>query len=116
MRRVMFNYLAWPLVGLGCLVAAACLTGVWYINKLEADLGRAIQHDVKRLQAAEEMQIALRQLRFHSLLYAAERTGARHDDLLSDEAEFEAARASFRREAAADEDADLAERIGRDYD
>jgi signal transduction histidine kinase len=116
MKRVMFFYMAWPLVALGCLLAGACLTGVWYINKLEADLGRAIQHDVKHLQAAEQMQIWLRQLRFHSLLYAAQRSTARRREVLDDEKGFETALVNFRKGTDSAEDADLAEKISLDYE
>ncbi len=115
MKPAMFAYLAWPLVGLGFLLAAACLTGVWYINKLETDLGHAVQHDAKRLQAAEEMQIWLRQLRFHSVLYMAQRIDARRAKVLADEAGFEAALAEFRKGADLEEDTDLADTIARDY-
>ena len=116
MKRVMFIYLAWPLVGLGFLLALACLAGVFYINKLEADLGRAVQYDVKRLQAAEDMQIWLRQLRFHSLLYAAQPTDDRYADVLFDEAGFEKSLANFRERAHAEHDADLVEQISQDYE
>lgn len=116
MKHITFVYLAWPLVGLGLLLAGACLAGVWYINKLEADVGRAVQDDFKRLHAAEEMQIWLRQLRFHSLLFAAQRSKSRHKDVKQDEAEFEAALANFRKVSGSEEDADLADRIATDYE
>lgn len=124
MNRVMFVYLAWPLVGLGSLVAASCLAGVWYINKLEANLGRTVQHDVKRQQVAEELQILLRQLRFHALVYAADqankssspaRIKERRDEVLLDEAGFEAAFEAFAREANSADDKDLTDWITSAY-
>ena len=116
MKQVLFFYLAWPLVALGFLLVAACLTGVWYINKLDTDLGRAVTHDVRHLQAAEEMQIWLRQLRFHSLLYAAQKTRARHEEVLVDEKGFEAALDEFRKGTDSEEDTDLADKIAEGYD
>jgi len=115
MKRLLFPYVAWPLVGLGILLAVACLAGVWYINKVEADLGRAVRYDVRRLQAAEEMQVWLRQLRFHSTLYAADSTASRRQEVLADERGFASALDKFRRGPVNEEDADLAERIARDY-
>src|SRR5258707_4001064 len=116
MKQVQVVHLAWPLVSVGFLLAAACLAGVWYINKLETDLGRAVQRDVRRMQIAEDMQLILRQLRFHAVLDAAERSVARHDLVLKDEAAFEAALWTFRSEAHSAEDIDLADQISGDYE
>jgi two-component system, NtrC family, sensor histidine kinase HydH len=116
MKRIMHVYLAWPMVALGALLAAACLAGVWYINKLEADLGRAVQYDVKRLQAAEEMQIWLRQLRFHSILYAAQPNDDRRNEVVKDEEGFASALADFRKAAESQDDAKDANKISVDYE
>ena len=115
MKRVIFPYLAWPMVGLGILLMIACLSGVWYINKLEADWGRAVQFDVKRLQAAEEMQIWLRQLRFHSILCAADPTEERRAEVRKDEAGFGEALANFRKGSDSPKDVEVADRIDGEY-
>src|SRR4051812_4570661 len=84
MRQFLFAHFAWPFVGLGGLVAAACLASTWYINRLQSDLGRAVRHDVVRMEAADELQLRLRHLRFHSVMAAADPSDARRQ-LLSEE-------------------------------
>ncbi|MFO0844353.1 MAG: sigma 54-interacting transcriptional regulator [Gemmataceae bacterium] len=77
MRQFLFSRFSGQLVGLGGLVAVACLAGSWYINRLQAELARAVRQDAAGMEAADELQLQLRHLRVHSLVLVAEPTEAR---------------------------------------
>jgi signal transduction histidine kinase len=114
MRPYHLNF-AWPMVAIGGLLAAACLVSIWYINRLQTDLATAVRHDAARMQAAEVLQIRLRQLRFHSLMFAAEPSDRRRADVATDRGAVEAALAAARAECVAEEDLQLLDVIGRGY-
>src|SRR5690349_7043253 len=115
MKRYLLDRHAWPFVALGGLVAAACLASTWYINRLQADLARAVRSDASKMEAADEFQVQLRHLRFHTVVYAAQPSGARRAVVLNDTAQAEAALATIRRDITPD-DAELLAAIERDYD
>ncbi|QJX00638.1 sensor histidine kinase [Frigoriglobus tundricola] len=93
-----------PYMTLGGFVAIACLTSTWYINRLQADLARAVRHDAARMRAAGELQIRLRQLRFHSLMVAADPSGSRKRVMADDRELVLAALEDVRRECDAGDD------------
>ena len=80
-----------PTVLIGLLLSGCCLLGIWSINRLQADRAIILSKDVRTLQAAEEMVVCLRQLRFHSFLYLMDRTKARAASLNADHHRFEQA-------------------------
>jgi two-component system, NtrC family, sensor histidine kinase HydH len=84
MAQPQFSRYAGPFVALGGLVALAGLASTWYINRLQTDLARTVRQDAARLEAAEVLQIYFRQLRFHSLMVAAD-PGALRQALLDDD-------------------------------
>ena len=63
------------LVGLAFL--ATCLIGVWSINRLQLNRADLLTRNVRSLQAAQEMEVRLRQLSSHSLLYIMDPTQTR---------------------------------------
>lgn len=115
MSQFLFGRYAGPLVALGGLVAVACLASIWYINRLQSELAGAVRHDAARLAAAQELQIRLRQLRFHSLMAAAEPTAARQKLVDDDRRLVAAALATARRESGAEDDLQLLGTVERDY-
>ncbi len=116
MGRYRFAGYAWPLVGLGGLIAATGLVSTWAINRVQSDLARAIRHDVARLEAAQELQLRLRQLRLHAVLAAADPSPGRRREVADDRRLVEAALAAARREADAPDDHRLLDTIARGYD
>ena len=112
--RPLLNF-AWPMVAIGGLLAAACLASIWYINRLQTDLAGAVRHDAARMQAAEVLQIRLRQLRFHSLMFAADPSAARRAEVVTDRQAVESALAAARAECSDEEDLRLLDAIGRSY-
>jgi len=91
------------------------LAGSWYINRLQADLARAIREDAAGMQAAVNLQVQLRNLRVHSLVLVADRVNARLDVVRDDLAHAETALEAVRQTAKNPEDAQLADRITQDY-
>jgi signal transduction histidine kinase len=67
-RRILIPITA-PAVVIGALLLAACLVSVGYIDRLRLDLTQILNENVASLQAAEQLEIRVRQLRYHSLLY-----------------------------------------------
>ena len=115
MAAVQFGRQGLPLVVLGGLVAVACLASTWYINRLQSDLARAVRHDAVRMDAADELQVQLRHLRFHTLIAAADPAEARRQAVRADTDRVEAALEAIRYDIPA-EDAELFAAITRDYD
>ncbi len=115
MNQFLFGRYSWPLVSLGVLLAAACLASTWYINRLQSDLASAVRHDAARMEAADELQIHLRQLRFHSLMLAADPSDARRAVVDVDRRLVVAALANARREAQAADDLRLLDAIEAGY-
>ncbi len=106
---------AWPFVALGGLVAVAGLTSTWYINRLQADLARAVRYDAAGMAAAVDLQVELRHLRVHSLVLVADPSEARRAVVRADLARVDAALDALRLAAPAPDDARLVGVIDRDY-
>lgn len=115
MRQFLFGRYSGPFVVLGGLVAVACLASIWYINRLQADLARAVRHDAARMAVTEELQIRLRQLRFHSLMAAADPSASRQRLVNDDRSLVAAALAAARRECDAEDDLRLLDATDRGY-
>jgi signal transduction histidine kinase len=71
------------------LLLAACLAGVLYTNRLQRNLANVLSQNVASLQVAQELEINVRQLRFHNMLYFLEPTAARLSVIEDDQARFE---------------------------
>ncbi len=115
MREFLFSRYSSPLVGLGGLVAVACLACSWYINRLQAELARAVRQDAAGMEAADDLQLQLRHLRVHSLVLVADATDARREVVRGDLDRVDAALKAIHRAASTPEDVQLASRIERDY-
>lgn len=115
MRRSVLLHLAWPLVGLGTLLSVACMASIWYINRLEAELGKSLRADTAELRAAQEAQIRLCQLQFHSVIHAAEPTPARREQTADDHRRFQEALAALRQQATRPDDLDDIAKLERGY-
>jgi signal transduction histidine kinase len=115
MRQLLFSRYSGPLVTLGGLVAVACLASTWYINRLQADLTRAVRQDAAAMEAADDLQLQLRHLRVHSLVFVADRADARRAVVQADLGRVDAALGAIRRTAVLPEDVQLTGRIEHDY-
>ncbi|HTU21661.1 MAG TPA: ATP-binding protein [Gemmataceae bacterium] len=111
----MFSLYSGPLVALGVLVAVACLAGSWHINRLQADLAKAVRHDAAAMEAALDFQVQLRHLRVHSIVLVSDPTHVRRKVVRDDLAHVDTALEAAQRTAIAPEDSRLVERIVQDY-
>ena len=59
-----------PSVIIGLFLFAACLVSIRYIHHLQSNLAEILRQNVTSLQAVQELEIQVRQLRFHTFLYA----------------------------------------------
>lgn len=103
MRQFLLSRHSGPLIALGGLLAVACLASTLYINRLEADLARTVRHDAARLEAASELQVWLRQLRFHTVMFAADPSPARRWQVAEDRRLVAAALVDARNECHPDD-------------
>ena len=78
-----------PALVLGLLLLAACFAGVRYIQRLQNDLESFLSRNVASLRAAEELEISVRQLRFHDLLYLMDPTPDRLPPIEEDRQRFQ---------------------------
>jgi signal transduction histidine kinase len=89
-RRILVQ-VTLPAVLIGLLLLGTCVIGVGSINRLQANRALILSKNVRSLQAAQEMEIRLRQLRFHSFVYLMDPTPARRSDVDEDHRQFEEA-------------------------
>jgi two-component system sensor histidine kinase HydH len=115
MRHLLFGRYSGPFIVLGGLLAIACLASTWYINRLQSDMARAVRHDVARMEAAEQLQILLRQLRLHLLVAKAAPTDKRRQEVENDRNLLTAALSTAHREAEAEDDVQLLNTIDKGY-
>ncbi|HYH68038.1 MAG TPA: ATP-binding protein [Urbifossiella sp.] len=114
MRHFLLSRYSGPLVVLGGLLAAACLGSTVAINRLQTDLARTVRHDAARMEAAGDLQVWLRQLRFHAVMFATDPSPARRWQVAEDRRLVTAALADARHECHP-EDLELLDEIGRGY-
>ncbi len=58
-----------PALLIALLLCGTCLVSAWYIHRLQRDMTALLSEDVTGLQAAQELEIRVRQLRFHCFVY-----------------------------------------------
>jgi two-component system sensor histidine kinase HydH len=100
---------------LGGLLAIACLASTWYINRLQSDMAQAVRHDVARMEAAEDLQILLRQLRLHLLVEKAGPTKKRQEEVEIDRRKLLTALAIVQSESESEDDVQLFATIDKGY-
>jgi signal transduction histidine kinase len=115
MKHFLLGRFSVPLLIFGGLVALACLTSTWYINRLQSDLARTVRQDAAGMEAANELQVRLRQLRTHSLLLAADPSASRRRQVSDDRQQVTAALADARLECQDTDDHGLLNVIERGY-
>jgi signal transduction histidine kinase len=113
-RRLLFQ-LASPAVLIGLLLFGVCLVAGWSLHRLQKNLAQVLADNVAGLEAAQELEIQLRQLRFHAMLYAMDPTPARLDPVQRDQAGFEAALEKARQAAHKDAERNLVQAIETGY-
>lgn len=91
MNRRLLLLLTSPALLLGVGLIVSCAVGVGAINHLQSKLIDSFHYNVASLRSALEMEVALRQLRFDSLLQIMQPTKGRRQRIEQDHRVFEAA-------------------------
>jgi signal transduction histidine kinase len=104
-----------PTVAVGLLLLAASLAGMFYIHRLQKSLADILTRNVASLQAAQELEIRVRQLRFHNLLYAMDPVPSRLAPIEDDNQRFEEALDLARQAADTPEEVALVQNIEAVY-
>jgi signal transduction histidine kinase len=104
-----------PAVAIGLVLFAACLASMRYINRLQSSLADVLAENVTSLRAAQELEIRVRQLRFHSLLYLTDPRPKRLAPIAEDERNFEKALDEVRAASRTQEEQALVRRIDSGY-
>jgi signal transduction histidine kinase len=104
-----------PAVAVGLVLLAAGVAGAWYINRLQTSLADVLNDNVTSLRAAQELEICVRQLRFHNLMYLMDPSPYRLGRVDEDERNFVDALESARRTARTPEEKDCIRSIATAY-
>jgi signal transduction histidine kinase len=95
-RRILIQVTA-PAILIGLLLLGACVAGAWYTNHLQKNLTTIRSESMISLRAAQQLEINLRQLRFHGFLYLIEPTPDLLARINGDQDGFETALASVKK-------------------
>jgi signal transduction histidine kinase len=69
MNRKLLIQVTAPTVIVGVALFASCLVSAWYIQRLQSNMANILSENVTSLEAAQELEIQLRQIRFKFLIY-----------------------------------------------
>lgn len=87
-RRILLQVTG-PAVLVGFFLLTGCLVSAWYINHLQMNLARILSDNVASLRAAQQIEISLRQLRFHCFLYLIDPDPGTLEEIRKDDAAFQ---------------------------
>jgi two-component system sensor histidine kinase HydH len=104
-----------PAVVIGLLLFAACLVSVFYVTRLQANMTDILSRNVASLQAAQELEIRVRQLRFHNLLYLMQPDPTELDAIEADQRHFEEALETARQASHTAEERKWVQAIEKGY-
>jgi signal transduction histidine kinase len=113
-RRILFQVTA-PAVLIGLLLLGTCLAGAWSIDRLQSNLNQVFSQNVKGLEAAQKLEIRVRQLRFHSYRYLLHPQPDRLDNIKDDHRLFEEELQTARESVFSPEEKAAVEAIERGY-
>ncbi|HEV3257937.1 MAG TPA: ATP-binding protein [Gemmataceae bacterium] len=91
MNRRILMQVTGPAVVIGLLLLATCVVSIWYINRLQADLTNVLEENVRSLKAAQELEIRVRQLRYHNFIYLLDPNEKRLEPIQTAHQQFEEA-------------------------
>jgi signal transduction histidine kinase len=113
-RRILLPVTA-PAVLIGLLLCGTCLVSAWYIHRLQRNMAEVLSRDVAGLQAAQELEIRVRQLRFHCFIYLIDPRPKRLTPVEEDEQHVEEALRAARQAADTPEERACVQAIGAGY-
>lgn len=113
-RRILLQVTA-PALLIGLLLLGACIGGAWSSYRLQKNLDLIRTESVKSLEAAQNLQIYLQQLRFHSFRYLIDPTPDNLETINADEKRFNENLDFAKRSARTDEERSLVREIDSGY-
>lgn len=115
MNRRLFLLITTPTVVIGLLLFAASLISAWQVDRLESNLATILSENVTSLEAAQELEIRVRQLRSHCFVYLVEPTAEHLTPIQEDNKRFEEALETAHRAANTAEEKRLVAAIQAGY-
>jgi signal transduction histidine kinase len=115
MKRRMVIQVTAPAVLIGLLLFGTCLASVWAINRLQRNMAHILSRNVASLAAVQELEIQLRQLRFHSFVYFMDPKPERLSLLEDDQASFRKALDEVKRVSNSKKERELIQAIEEGY-
>ncbi len=116
MKRKLLLRITVPTVVFGVLLFAACLLSIRYIHRLQSNLADILAENVISLQAVQELEIQVRQLRYHTFQYLSRPQPDLLDRIEGDQSKFENALDAVRMVSRTDEEKDLLREIEKTYE
>jgi signal transduction histidine kinase len=113
-RHILLRITA-PTLVIGLVLFGTAMASVWSINRLQRNLGNILSENVSSLVAAQDLEIRLRQLRFHSLMYLMDPIPARQAKMEKDHKEFERSLKAVRESINTPEEQKLIETVQSGY-
>jgi len=113
-RKILLQ-VAGPTVAVGLLLLAVCLVSAWQINRLQANMAHLLTRNVASLEAAQELEIQLRRLRFYSFIYRLDPEPRRKLPIEDSQRAIEKALERARAAAATDAERELLRRVEDGY-
>lgn len=89
MNRRILVLAAAPSVVSGVILFGFCIASAWYLIRLENNRNRILSQNVASLEAAQELEIGLRTLRYHCFLYLIDPDEVLSKEIVKDEKNFE---------------------------
>jgi two-component system, NtrC family, sensor histidine kinase HydH len=115
MNRKLLIQVTGPAIVIGLLLFVVCLLGVLFMVRSQRDLGRLLAREVATMQAAGELEIRFRQLRFRTILNLVDPAHARMEPIEEARHNFETALEKARKTASNPRERDAVEAIALGY-
>ena len=109
-RKILFQVTA-PTVLVGLLLLGGCAVSFWSIQQLQDNLARIQSDTLPSLEASQDLEIKLRQLRHHTFLYLIDPVPERLDRIREDDEGFKQDLAEARRSARTAEETRVVQEI-----
>src|SRR6266404_1424696 len=113
-RRILIQVTT-PALLIGLLLLIACLASAWYINRLQTNLNTIRLENVASLQAALDLEMSLRQLRYHDFLYLGDPQASRLARIQGDRDDFKNALRQAQQSARSAEEIEYVSQIEEGY-
>jgi signal transduction histidine kinase len=113
-RKILLQVTA-PTLVIGSLLFAACLVSAWYINRLQTNLATLLQRNQASLHDAYQLEVKVRQLRFHAYVYLVDPNPDEVDVIAEDQRGFERGLEAVRTSARTPEEREAIEQISDAY-